>query len=72
MELEQRLQIVESELSLMKGEVRQILVNLREFLMDERSCWAPKRGDLGGSAGSNSRGRPNQLANSRKKAQFLG
>ena len=36
MELEQRLQIFESELSLMKGEVRQILVDLREIVMDER------------------------------------
>ena len=36
MELEQKVQIVESELSLIKGEVRQILVDLREFVMDER------------------------------------
>lgn len=40
MDLEQRFQLVESELGLMKGEVRQILVDLRELVMVERQPFA--------------------------------
>ena len=36
MDAEQRFQLLESEMNLIKGEVKQVLVDLREFVMGER------------------------------------